>query len=89
MIVTHVKEPKCILLLDDCKVYKKVEFDANCLVLQKDFANMSNRCKSYLLLLNFNKCSIISFTGKRHRIAFDCSVDAIKVISCGSGCYFW
>lgn len=50
-IVTHVKESRCLLFANDCKLYKKIESNSDCLVLQKDLANMSIWCTNNLIPL--------------------------------------
>lgn len=58
----------CLLYADDLKVYNVISQTSDCLALQKDLDIVSEWCKVNHMHLNINKCSIITFTNKKHKI---------------------
>lgn len=69
--VTFVLPPGSrILYADDLKIYQPIHNVDDCRVLQQLIESFTQWCDSNLLSVSFSKCSIISFTRKKHPICW-------------------
>ena len=60
-----------LLYADDTKIFKIVKCLGDCVDLQQDLLSFENYCKDNQLILNTNKCNVITFTRKHHPIIYD------------------
>lgn len=65
----------CLLYADDLKIFNVISTDDDCVTLQNDLNTVSQWCRSNLMYLNIDKCFIISFTNKRHKIVNNYNID--------------
>jgi hypothetical protein len=61
----------CLLFADDCKIYKEITCEEDCLGLQADLRNLEIWCAENKLELNVPKCHYITFTLKKNPIHFE------------------
>lgn len=51
-----------LLFADDCKIFRLIKSIEDCRTLQNDITKLTIWCNENKLLLNANKCSVVSFT---------------------------
>lgn len=74
-----MKNSRCLLFADDCKIYKRVASITDSLLLQNDINNLSAWCVKNKLALNINKCSVVTFTRKNRPIVYDYKIDDLAL----------
>ena len=62
------------LFADDCVMYRTVEDESDCSILQEDLDMLAQWEKKWLMHFNASKCSTISITRKKKRITHDYSL---------------
>lgn len=60
-----------LLFADDCKFYKIIRDQADCLKLHNDLHNMAKWCETNKMKLNVNKCKIQSFSKNNTKVLFN------------------
>lgn len=68
-----------LLYADDLKIFSIIESISDCETLQEAFKQVSRWCLNNKMLLNINKCEIVSFTTKRNYISFDYAIEDKKI----------
>ena len=66
---------KILIYADDVKLYRQINNDADCLLLQDDVNNLIRSFIRHDLVPNKNKCKIVSFTHRQLIYEFDYHVD--------------
>src|SRR5699024_6753212 len=59
---------------DDVKLARIIDNMDDCIDLQNDINSFVNRCTSNFMLVNKDKCNIISFTRKNNNIVYEYSM---------------
>lgn len=73
----HILMSQKLLFADDIKIYYRIERPSDCVALQNDLNSVNNWCNENCLLLNSNKCKVMTVTRKRNIILFDYSIDRV------------
>jgi ribonuclease P/MRP protein subunit RPP40 len=61
----------CLLYADDIKIYTIINTVSDSLRLQRSIDEIADRCRKSGLILNFPKCSVVTFTKKVKPLLFD------------------
>lgn len=77
-ITTVLNNSNALLYADDTKIFRVVKGVSDCELLQSDLINFVRYCDNNSLLLNTNKCSVITFTRKKNPLLMhiSCAVAA-------------
>jgi hypothetical protein len=70
-IVKVLKHSECLLLADDTKIFKKFNCIGDSNNFQIDLDNFYKWCHKNSMTLNFNKCSIVSYSLRKTTSYFD------------------
>lgn len=75
---------KCLLLADDCKIFRKITSLQDCIALQKDVDTIAQWCQQTGLEINESKCAIITITRKPEdrTIFYNYRVNNINLTRC-------
>jgi hypothetical protein len=55
---------------DDLKLFRRVAAQADCIHLQSDLDVIADRFQSHGLVLNINKCKVLTFTNKKNILRY-------------------
>lgn len=66
----YINYSKFLLFADDLKLFSSISSLSNCIELQSDFDGVSAWCRDNNMLLNIDKCKIITFTKKKSNIIY-------------------
>lgn len=61
-----IQHSNILLYADDLKIFKSISSLNDCTLLQEDFQNFLSWCNENHLILNMEKCKIITFSKKTH-----------------------
>lgn len=75
----HISSSDKLLFADDIKIFHRVDDPTDCLDVQDDLIAVNNWCSDNCLLLNSNKCSVLTVSRKRNTIQFDYSLDGVTL----------
>ena len=70
---------KCLLYADDLKIFRTIESQIDCHLLQYDLNILAEWCKRNKLKLNISKCNLISYTRKRNSILFNYTLNNLII----------
>lgn len=70
---------KFLMYADDLKVFKNIESEADCLMLQADLDRLTEYCNSNKLILSLPKCTFISFTKKKSIINYNYQLNSVRL----------
>ena len=63
-ITAHISNSHCLLYADDLKLYRVINCEEDCRLLQEDLNRVSRWGDNNDLLLNTDKCHIVSYSRK-------------------------
>ena len=64
-----------LLFADDLKIFSSIESEEDCRALQQQLNVIDHWCKVNRLLLNINKCKVVSYTKRSHPVIFNYLLD--------------
>lgn len=79
-----LKFSECLLFADDAKIYKHIYNFDDCITLQDDLLSLNRWCLANRLFLNYNKCSVISFSHKHSILMYNYCIDHVFFSRCSS-----
>ena len=74
-LISEIKYAHCLLFADDCKLSYLINSIEDCIKLQSDLNKIVEWCKINCMLININKCYIISFSRSHKLIAYDYKIN--------------
>jgi len=75
------------LFADDCALSSEIKSAMDCIMLQSDLVRVLEWCKLNGMVLNVQKCQVISFTNKRSSFCFDYTLDGVSFERTNSATY--
>lgn len=70
---------ECLAYADDIKVFRRISDERDCETLQLDINTISAWCDENFMVLNIEKCRVITFTKSRNPIQYKYNVKGILV----------
>lgn len=68
-----------LLYADDAKIYKIIKEPNDCVLLQQDLARFESFCNDSSLILNLDKCSVITFSRKVHPVNYNYALNNSEI----------
>lgn len=78
--ITKNLNSNILLYADDIKLYKSIDNQDSCHVIQNDLFTIENWCINNDLHLNSNKCKVITFSRKKNPITYDYTINNNKLV---------
>lgn len=76
---------QCLAYADDIKkIYKVINTENDCLMLQEDIELISNWCSTNLMSLNIDECHSITFTKKTNWINHEYNINGKRLVRVSS-----
>lgn len=70
-------QSKFLIYADDLKIFKTIEVNSDCDILQNDLDSVYQWCSQNKLQLNISKCSVMSFHRINHPIIFQYNINGV------------
>lgn len=90
--ITKIISCEKLLFADDLKIFGTITRVQDCIYIQQQLNNVIHWCRDNYLSLNVNKCKVVSYTRKKHKILHNYVIDNIVLDRCVSikdlGVYF-
>ena len=74
-LIDQIKNSKILLYADDAKLYLKIDCIKDCDALQGDLSAINEWCSKWGIILNTDKCHVITFTLKKNPIIYEYKID--------------
>lgn len=77
--VTTVLSSECLLFADDLKIFSRVSSVGDCMALQRNVDALLDWCNRNRLILNSEKCSVMSFSRSANVLTYDYKISKTKL----------
>lgn len=78
-IVQHIRSSKILIYADDIKLFRVIKELSDAYLLQEDLYLFLEWCNNNGLILNINKCAVVSYTRNLRPILFDYTFEGITI----------
>jgi hypothetical protein len=83
-VVEIFSDVEVLLFADDLKIFRKINNQGDCLIMQQNLDRLTDWCSSNLLFLNEGKCQVVRFHKKRRNvIVFDYCMNRVVLEAVG------
>ncbi|XP_063903797.1 uncharacterized protein LOC135123234 [Zophobas morio] len=81
-ITSSIKHSKILIFADDIKLYRKVVNNGDCGLLQHDLNEIHHWSCNNCLLLNNDKCNVVTCLNRLNVLMFEYSINNVSLIRC-------
>lgn len=74
-----ISNSRILIYADDAKIFRVVENDTDCSLLQSDLTRFHDWCTQNHMPLNVSKCTTVSFSRKKTPVMFDYVIDGCSL----------